>query len=159
MLEIRGLTVSVGERRVLRNVDMHVSTGETVSLFGPNGCGKTSLLKTLMGVPQYTVESGRIIFKDTDITGLSIDERARLGIGMAFQRPPAVRGVRLDGMLRIVLEEEAGFSEERRDMLLRKLRLEGFRGRDLNLGFSGGEIKRSELVQLLAQDPDFVTTS
>jgi Fe-S cluster assembly ATP-binding protein len=156
MLEIRGLTVSVGERRVIRNVDMHVSTGETVSLFGPNGCGKTSLLKTIMGVPQYRVESGRIIFKGTDITGLSIDERACLGIGMAFQRPPAVRGVRLDGMLRIVLEEKTGFSEERRDVLLRKLHLEGFRGRDLNLGFSGGEIKRSELVQLLAQDPDFV---
>ena len=64
-------------------------------LFGPNGCGKTSLLKTIMGGAEYRVESGKILFNGKDITGLPMDERARLGIGMAFQRPPAVRGVKL----------------------------------------------------------------
>jgi Fe-S cluster assembly ATP-binding protein len=156
MLEIRGLTVNVGGRRVLRNVDMHVSSGETVALFGPNGSGKTSLLKTILGVPHYTVESGNILFQGTDLTGLSIDERARLGIGMAFQRPPAVRGVKLGDMLHIVLAGKDRFSEEQRDKLLDTLHLGGFRDRDVNLGFSGGEVKRSELVQLLAQEPDFL---
>jgi Fe-S cluster assembly ATP-binding protein len=156
MLEIRGLTVNVGGRRVLRNVDMQVSSGETVALFGPNGSGKTSLLKTILGVPHYTVESGNILFQGTDLTGLSIDERARLGIGMAFQRPPAVRGVKLGDMLHIVLAGKDRFSEEQRDKLLDTLHLGGFRDRDVNLGFSGGEVKRSELVQLLAQEPDFL---
>jgi Fe-S cluster assembly ATP-binding protein len=156
MIEIRDLTVSVNGRRILKDVNMHVSRGETVALFGPNGSGKTSLLNTIIGIPGYEMESGRIIFKGRDITGLALDERARLGIGMAFQRPPAVRGVKLKDMLRISLERRGAYEEERVDELLDRLDLHDFSPRDLNLGFSGGEIKRSELVQLLAQDPDFI---
>ena len=100
MIDIQGLTVRIGEKRVLRDVNLRIETGRVVVLFGPNGCGKTSLLKTIMGGEQYRVESGRILFKGEDITGLAIDERARLGIGMAFQRPPAVRGVKLGEILR-----------------------------------------------------------
>jgi Fe-S cluster assembly ATP-binding protein len=156
MIEIRNLSVSVEGKRILNAVNLHITQGETIVLFGPNGSGKTSLLKTIMGIPQYRVESGNIIYRGKEITERSIDERARLGIGMAFQRPPAVRGVRLEDMLRICMEKSGAFKVERIHETAEKLNFVEFLDRDVNVGFSGGEIKRSELVQLLAQDPDFV---
>jgi Fe-S cluster assembly ATP-binding protein len=109
-----------------------------------------------MGIPQYRVESGSIIYRGEDITKRSIDERARLGIGLVFQNPPAVRGVRLKDILRICMEKSGVFKEERINENAEKLNFVDFMDRDINLGFSGGEIKRSELLQLLAQNPDFV---
>jgi Fe-S cluster assembly ATP-binding protein len=109
-----------------------------------------------MGIPQYRVESGNIIFRGEDITERRIDERARLGIGMVFQNPPAVRGVRLKDMLRICMEKGGSYKEERINEDAGKLNFTDFLDRDVNLGFSGGEIKRSELLQLLAQNPEFV---
>ena len=156
MIEIRNLSVSVEGKTILNGVNLHIRQGETIVLFGPNGSGKTSLLKAIMGIPQYRVESGNIIYRGQEITKCSIDERARLGIGMAFQRPPAVRGVRLEAMLRICMEKAGAFKEERIHETAEKLNCVDFLDRDVNVGFSGGEIKRSELVQLLAQDPDFV---
>jgi Fe-S cluster assembly ATP-binding protein len=156
MIDIRQLTVSIGEKPILRDVNLRIETGSVGVLFGPNGCGKTSLLKTIMGGEQYRVESGRILFKGEDITGLTIDERARLGIGMAFQRPPAVRGVKLGEILRICIEKRHPLDEEELLGLARQLNLPEFLERDLNLGFSGGEIKRSELLQLIGQGPSFV---
>lgn len=156
MLEIRDLTVSVNGKRILKNVDIHVSKGETVMLFGPNGSGKTSLLNTIMGIPGYSVESGKIIFKGENVTELSIDKRAQRGIGMAFQRPPAVRGVKLNDMLRMCMDKRGDLDEARINSFIQKLNLGEFQDRDINLGFSGGEIKRCELVQMLAQNPDFI---
>jgi Fe-S cluster assembly ATP-binding protein len=156
MLEVKDLTVSVDGKNILRAVNLRIARGEAVVLFGPNGCGKTSLLKAILGGQNYRVESGTIHFKGKDITGLPMDERARLGIGMAFQRPPAVRGVKLGGVLRSCLEKRSAFTEEELPNLARKLNLLDFLARDLNLGFSGGEIKRSELLQLIAQNPSFV---
>jgi Fe-S cluster assembly ATP-binding protein len=156
MIEVRNLSVSVEGKKILDNVNLHIRHGETVVLFGPNGSGKTSLLKSIMGFPQYRVESGNIIYKGKDITKYRMDERARLGIGMAFQHPPAVRGVRLEDMLRICVEKSGAFKEERIHEAAEKLNFVEFLGRDVNMGFSGGEIKRSELVQLLAQAPDFI---
>lgn len=156
ILEVIALTISVGEKRdLLRDVNLYVNRGETVVLFGPNGSGKTSLLKSIMGIPNYRVESGRIIFKGIDITESSIDMRARLGIGMAFQRPPVIRGVRLWDILKVCLEERSNDGGRIRD-IAEGLNLLDFLDRDVNLGFSGGEIKRSELAQLLAQSPDFI---
>lgn len=156
MIEVNGLTVSIGEKKdFLRDINLYVNRGETVILFGPNGSGKTSLLKSIMGIPNYKVESGRIIFKGVDITRMDIDERARLGIGMAFQRPPAIRGVRLEDILRICSGERTG-DEDMFKKISEELNLSDLLDRDLNLGFSGGEIKRSELAQLLAQSPDFI---
>ena len=156
MIDIRKLSVSVDGKRILNDVYLNIGQGETVVLFGPNGSGKTSLLKTIMGIPQYRVESGNIIFRGEDITERRIDERARLGIGMVFQNPPAVRGVRLKEMLHICMEKSGTFKEERINDAAEKLNFTDFLDRDVNLGFSGGEIKRSELLQLLAQNPEFV---
>lgn len=156
MIEIKNLTVSIAGKIILKDVNLFIKKGETVALFGPNGSGKTSLLNTIIGIPDYRVESGKIVFRGEDITELAIDGRAKLGIGMAFQRPPAVRGVKLKDLLRICMEKRGDFKEKRINEFLRALDLLDFQSRDINLGFSGGEIKRSELVQLLAQDPDFI---
>lgn len=155
MIEIRNLSVNIDGKRILNDVNLRIGKGETLVLFGPNGSGKTSLLKTIIGVPQYRVESGKIMYRGEEITDRGIDERARLGIGMVFQHPPAVRGVRLKDMLRICMEKSGSFREEKIDEAAAKLNFTDFLDRDLNLGFSGGEIKRSELLQLLAQDPKF----
>ncbi len=156
MIEIRNLSVSVDGKRILNDVNLSIGQGETIVLFGPNGSGKTSLLKTIMGIPQYRVESGSIVFRGEDITKRSIDERARLGIGIVFQNPPAVRGVRLKDMLRICMEKSGPYKEEKISEDADKLNFTEFLDRDINLGFSGGEIKRSELLQLLAQNPKFI---
>ncbi|HUH65604.1 MAG TPA: ATP-binding cassette domain-containing protein, partial [Syntrophales bacterium] len=156
MIEIRNLSVSVEGKTILNDVNLHIDQGETIVLFGPNGSGKTSLLKTIMGIPQYRIESGSIAFRGEDITQRSIDERARLGIGIVFQNPPAVRGVKLKDLLRICMKKNASYKEERIDEDAEKLNCTDFLDRDLNLGFSGGEIKRSELLQLLAQNPEFI---
>ena len=155
MIEIKNLSVSVEGKGILHDVNLDIGRGETIVLFGPNGSGKTSLLKTIMGIPLYRLESGNIIFKGQEITKLSIDERARLGIGIVFQHPPAVRGVRLKDVLRICMEKSGTYREDRIAGDADKLNFTEFLDRDINLGFSGGEIKRSELLQLLAQNPEF----
>ncbi len=156
MLEVNALTVSIGGKRILRDVNLRIASGETVVLFGPNGCGKTSLLKAIMGGTEFRVESGSILFQGKNVTALAMDERARLGMGLAFQRPPAVRGVKLGGILRFCMEKRGSATEEELAGLAEKLNLREFLDRDLNLGFSGGEIKRSELLQLIGQEPAFI---
>lgn len=88
MLLIEDLQVELSGKLLLRHVDLEIKPGETHVLFGPNGSGKTSLLMTILGMPGYIVKHGRIVFKGEDITHMPIHERAQLGIGMAFQRPP-----------------------------------------------------------------------
>lgn len=156
MIDIDNLSVSVNGKKILREVNLHVARGETVALFGPNGSGKTSLLKAIMGLPQYRIETGSIRYQGEEITKYGIDERARRGIGTVFQNPPAIRGVRLKDVLRLCMEKNNAFTPEKIDDAGRKLNFTDFLDRDVNLGFSGGEIKRSELLQLLAQDPDFL---
>ena len=152
MLEIRELSVAVDGRDILHDINLSIKAGETHVLFGPNGGGKTTLLMTVMGSPKYRVTSGSIIFKGKGLIGLSVDERARMGIGMSLQRPPVVRGVKTRDMVAACIGGQA--SEENIDRMVEKANLTGFMDRDINYGFSGGEIKRSELLQLLAQNPD-----
>ncbi len=154
MLEIKNLSVSVEDREILHNVSLTVNTGETHVLFGPNGSGKTTLLMTIMGFPKYRITKGTISFKGKEITNASVDERARLGIGLSFQRPPVVRGVKTREMVFAALKEKS--KPEIVNTLAKEADLEDFLERDINYGFSGGEIKRSELMQLLAQRPDLV---
>jgi Fe-S cluster assembly ATP-binding protein len=159
MLNIEHLTVEVDGKRILNDVNIFIGEGETHALFGPNGSGKTSLLFSIAGVPRYRVKSGKIIFKGKDVTDAPMDERARIGIGIMFQHPPVLRGVKLLDMVRISMERTNGgtkVKDEEVKELAKKLNLENFLSRDLNLGFSGGEVKRSELLQLLAQRPDLV---
>jgi Fe-S cluster assembly ATP-binding protein len=152
MLEIKHLSVAVNGRKILYDVNLTIGVGETHALFGPNGSGKTTLLMAIMGFPRYRITKGSITFKGKDITRLALDERARLGIGISFQRPPVVRGVRTRDMLTAALRDEG--DKVTIDQLAERANLGEFLDRDINYGFSGGELKRSELMQLLAQKPE-----
>lgn len=150
-LSVKQLSVEVEGKEILHNLNLEMKLGETHVLFGPNGSGKTTLLMSIMGFPKYRITRGKIIFKGQDITTLPLDERARLGIGMSFQRPPVVRGVKTRDMVAACLKGEG--QEERIKQLAEQTNLADFLDREINYGFSGGEIKRSELMQLMAQRP------
>lgn len=154
MLRVEGLKVEVDGKEIIHGVSFNVGVGETHVLFGPNGSGKTTLLMAIMGFPRYRVARGRIFFKGEDITNLPVNERARLGMGIAFQRPPVVRGVKTREVVKACLgdREDGGIVEE----MSARLNLAELLDRDVNYGFSGGELKRSELLQLIAQMPDLV---
>jgi len=154
MLKIEDLHVSVDNRPILNGIDLEVEEGETHILLGPNGGGKTTLLMSILGMPRYEVTQGHIFFKGQDITNMSLDERARLGIGMMFQKPPAVRGVKLAQIADIAAHARGNNIPVA--AVAEKLNLEEHLDRDLNYGFSGGELKRSELLQLVCQNPELV---
>ena len=152
LLEINSLTVEVSGKRVLEDVDLQIAKGEVHVLFGPNGSGKSTLLMTILGFPAYRVVSGEIIFKGKDITNLPINERVNLGINVAFQNPPAIRGVKLGEIIEHWIPDQNEI-----DNLLEKVKFPSeFLKRDVNLGFSGGEIKKSEVLQMMAQGGDFL---
>lgn len=148
MLRIKNLTVAVSGKEVLTDINLEIKKGQSMVLLGPNGSGKTSLLMAIMGFSDYKVTQGDIIFKGKRLNGLSTDERARLGIGVMFQRPPTIRGVKTRQMVDLI--KQGGFDTDKE---AGELNLREFLDRDINLGFSGGEIKRSELLQLLASSP------
>lgn len=154
MLAVQDLWVSVGDRQILKGVNFSMDYGEINMLFGPNGAGKTTFMMTLMGFPRYKIEQGRIYFKGTDITDMDLYERARLGLGISFQRPPTVKGVTLSKIIEII----SGNGSTRADIKanVERLNLSEHLNRGLNDGFSGGEMKRSELLQLMVQHPGLV---
>ena len=151
MLEIENLTVEIGGRRILKGVNLNVDAGYTNVLFGPNGAGKSALLMTLMGFSGYNVLEGKIIFKGEDITRMSVYERAQMGMGIMTQRPPNMGGVKLSDLLSVISKDM-----KETENLAESIDMTRFFERDVNVGFSGGEIKRSELLQLSAQNPDFL---
>ncbi len=148
MLKTENLSISVSGKEVLTDINLEIKKGQRLALLGPNGSGKTSLLMAIIGFSDYKVTQGNIIFKGKRINGLTIDERARLGIGIMFQRPPTIRGVKTRQMVNLIKHRNFDTDGE-----AGKLNLKEFLDRDINLGFSGGEIKRSELLQLLASSP------
>ena len=152
MLEIKHLEVEVNGKKILKDINLKINKGEVHALFGPNGIGKTSLLNTIMGLSGYKITNGEIIFKGIKINDLPINERAKLGIGMLFQRPPVVKGVKMKQMVK--LASGNSLSDDKIENLSNMLQMNEFLSRDVNLGFSGGEIKRAEVLQLLAQNPD-----
>jgi Fe-S cluster assembly ATP-binding protein len=152
MLHIENLHVNVGDRQVLHDINLHIGEGETHVLLGPNGSGKTTLLMTLMGYSNYTITKGKIIFKGEDVTNMKAHERAKRGIGMLFQRPPTISGLKLGKLLTAISRTK----KEDIPSLAASLHMDKFLERDINKGFSGGEIKRSEVLQLMIQNPDFI---
>lgn len=148
MLQIENLTVTIFGREVLTDVNLSINKGQCMALMGPNGSGKTSLLMAVMGFPEYRITRGSIFFNGKKLNNLSIDQRARLGLGIMFQRPPAIRGVKLYQVVDVIKNKTFNISRESE-----QLNLKPFLNRDINSGFSGGELKRSELIQLLACPP------
>jgi len=151
LLKLENLSVAVNDRPILHDVNLHIKPGEVHVLFGPNGTGKSTLISAIMGFARYTVTGGKIYFKGQDITKSSVDERARLGIGVMIQRPPTLRGLTVREMVQICGKKQVDVDE-----LADKINMVEFLERGVNEGFSGGEIKRSELLQLMAQQPDLV---
>jgi Fe-S cluster assembly ATP-binding protein len=152
MLEIKDLHVSVGEKEVLHDVNLRIGDGETHVLMGPNGSGKSTLLMTIMGFATYTITNGSIVFGGEDITHLPIHERAKRGMGLMFQRPPTISGLKLGKLLLAT----SGNKAEEVGKYAGVMHMDRFLDRDINKGFSGGEIKRSEVLQLMVQNPSFV---
>ena len=151
MLNIVDLHVEAGGREILKGVNLTVKEGETSILFGPNGSGKSTLLASIMGYSTIKVTQGEILFKGKNITDMPVDERAKMGIGMMMQRPPNIYGVKLGDLLRATANDaDKAIAEADR------FRMEKFMDREINVGFSGGEIKRSELLQLTAQSPELL---
>src|SRR5271157_5531928 len=101
MLIIEDFQVKIGDREVLRHIDLEIKTGETHILFGPNGSDKATLLMTIMGYPQNTVTAGKISFRGEEVTHMPINERAKLGIGISYQRPPTIHGLKTRQMVKI----------------------------------------------------------
>ena len=163
-LEIRNLHVRAGNKQILRGVDLSVGGGEIHALMGPNGSGKSTLANVIMGHPSLEVTDGEIIWDGENITGAGTDERARMGLFMAFQYPVAVPGVTITKYLRTVLnahrtahgEKPISLKDFRQTveaaMELTKVP-EEFTRRYLNDGFSGGEKKKLEILQLAVQRP------
>ena len=164
-LEIRNLYVRAGDKEILRGLDLSVGKGEIHALMGPNGSGKSTLANAIMGHPGLEVTDGQIIFKGEDVTEADPDERARMGLFMAFQYPVALPGVTVTKYLRTVLNAHRE-SRGEEPIALKDFRLsveaamelthvpKEFSSRYLNEGFSGGEKKRMEILQLALQLPE-----
>jgi Fe-S cluster assembly ATP-binding protein len=162
MLEIQNLHVRAGEREILRGVDLRVDRGETHALMGPNGSGKSTLANTLMGNPSYEITDGRVLLDGEDLTEADPDERARAGLFLAFQYPATIPGVSVANFLRMAVNarrEEPIKVKEFGQLLGRHMELlkidRAFTSRYLNEGFSGGEKKRAEILQLAMLSPDY----
>ncbi|OQX51190.1 hypothetical protein B5M47_01375 [candidate division CPR3 bacterium 4484_211] len=148
MLSIKNLSVKVNGKKILRGIDLEIRKGETHALLGPNASGKTTLAQAIMGFPGYAVASGEICFGGKDIASLAIEERVKLGIALAFQHPPAVKGVTLSNLLGKISKRTVKTEEFIANPKLL--------GREINVGFSGGERKLSEIMQIVGLSPKLV---
>jgi len=148
MLEIKNLFVEVRGKSILKSVNLTIGSGEVHALLGPNASGKSTLAYTIMGFPECKVTHGEILFKGKDITHLPIEERAKLGVALAFQNPPAVKGVKLSNLLKRISRQPINFKDFPLDHSLLE--------REVNVGFSGGERKLCEMTQIISLNPAFV---
>ncbi len=159
-LVIDDLHVSVGDRQIVRGLNLTIRPGEVHAIMGPNGSGKSTLANTLMGNPAYIVDGGHAWLKGQDILELETDERARLGLFLAFQYPTEIPGVRVEDFLRLAYNSTHGTDltpiEFRMQLwdTLGDLQMDAsFAKRYVNEGFSGGEKKRNEIVQMAILQP------
>ena len=160
LLRIEGLKVSVEGKKILKGMDLTINYGETHVVMGSNGAGKSTLFNTVMGNPSYVVTAGKIYFEGQDITDMPVNERAKLGIFMAFQSPIAVPGISVENFIRNAKSTITGKPERimafRRTMReqMEKLSMDKSYGdRYVNDGFSGGERKKTEILQMCMLKP------
>ncbi|MDD5166542.1 MAG: ATP-binding cassette domain-containing protein [Candidatus Omnitrophica bacterium] len=151
LLEVKNISVNVAGKAILNDISLQIRKAEVAVLFGPNGSGKTTLIKALMGFSGYSISSGSVIFKDKEISGLSIEERVKMGLGIMYQHPVKIRGVKLYQIAQFLCRDKKKIEE-----LSERLSLKEHLHRDINLDFSGGEMKRAELFQILLQEPDLL---
>ena len=161
-LEIRDLWVNVEGTPILKGVNLTLPRGEVHALMGPNGAGKSTLGKVIAGDPGYQVVKGQILLDGEDVTGLEPDERARKGLFLAFQYPVEVPGVTIANFLRLALQARHGKEVPLGEFYAKLQRAletlewdEAYVTRYLNEGFSGGEKKRNEILQLMVLEPSY----
>ena len=150
MLKITDLHVSVENKEIIKGMNLNVGKGEVHVIFGPNGSGKSTLLNAILKLPGYSIDAGEIRVKSKNIQDMTTDEIANMGIGMSFQHPPKIKGVTLRNFLNTINRSEDLEDE------IQALDMERFLDRELNVGFSGGELKRAEVLKLYAQTPDLL---
>jgi|SRR5665213_614274 len=161
LLKIEDLHVAVGEKEILKGVDLTVHRGEIHALMGPNGSGKSTLSNAIMGHPNYTITSGKVWYKGEDITEMPTDEKARKGVFLAFQYPVAIPGVTVTNFLRAVTKARRGLEGPAKEFraelagAMQALAMDPlFAKRYVNDGFSGGEKKRCEMLQMAMLKPE-----
>ncbi len=166
LLEIKNLHASVGDKEILKGLNLTIEEGQVHAIMGPNGCGKSTLSAVIAGNPAYTVTEGEILFKGQDLLKMTPDERANSGVFLAFQHPVELPGVGLAQFLKTALNAKRKFlGQDPMDavqfmkyMNLRATAL-GIKNdmlkRPVNVGFSGGEKKRLETFQMAMLEPDF----
>ena len=157
LLSVRDLHVQVGEKEILHGVNLSVGTDETHVLLGPNGTGKSTLGYAITGNPAYQVTRGSITFDGEDITSMPVNERAKKGVFLSFQNPLEVPGVTLSAFIRTALEQKRlrlwDFKKKLKETMALLSMDESYAERDLNVGFSGGEKKKAEILQMLMLEP------
>lgn len=163
MLSIKNLTVSIDEKIVLKDLSLDINDGEIVALMGPNGIGKSTICKVIMGDPHYKIESGSITYNDEDLLSLDVVERSKRGIYLVNQNPIEIEGVSNAEMLRSALEcrtgERVNFFEfnKRVTEICKRLNIPAsFIHRGINDGMSGGERKKNEILHLYILEPKFI---
>jgi Fe-S cluster assembly ATP-binding protein len=151
LLKITNLTICLEKKIILDKVNLKLKKGEIHALLGPNGSGKTTLAQVLMGLPPYKIVQGTIIFKGKNITKFTPEKRSKLGLGLVFQNPPAIKGVTLNNLIEAINSRKKTLSSFFFEKTMTNLKT-----RDINVGFSGGEKKISELYQLVCLNPQLV---